>query len=255
MALSELQRVRWEADGLLTLPGLLTGEELGRALEAANLAERAWRMDPHRSGRRGPTLDQIMGPIEYDGAFLDLLWHPKIFPIVRETLGSDVTMLNNDLLITPPRTPKTHSDWHHSVGMLGAYHPRSVLLVKVFVLLSDVDRTSGATAVIPGSHKFPADWRYPQVEDPKMMPGAVQMTGKAGDAYLFNGRVLHCAVNNESDNPRRLLQFDYGHLWMRVRPGYEPTERLLRDAEESGDPVRRQLLGLAAPYGGGILDD
>lgn len=228
---------------------------MGRILDAARLVERAWRMDPHRPGKRSTTLDQIMAPIEYAPCFLELMWHPKIFPVVRETLGSDVTMLDNDLLVTPPHTLKTHSDWHHSVGMLGAYHPRSVLLVKVFVLLTDVDETSGATAVIPGSHKFPADWIYPQVEDPKMMPGAVQMTGKAGDAYIFNGRILHCAVNNESERPRKLLQYDFGHLWMRMKPGYEPTERLLRAAEESGDPVRRQLLGLAQPYGGGILND
>jgi len=27
-----------------------------------------------------------------------------------------------------------------------------------------------------------------------------QMTGKAGTAYLFNGRIYHCAVNNESNH-------------------------------------------------------
>ena len=59
------------------------------------------------------------------------------------------------------------------------------------------------------------------------MPGAIQMTGKAGDAYLFNGRTYHCAVNNESDNPRRVLIYNYGHFWMKIWQGYEPSPRLL----------------------------
>ena len=81
------------------------------------------------------------------------------------------------------------------------------------------------------------------------------MTGLPGDAYLFNGRIYHAATNNEGDKPRKVLIYNYGHLWMRVWPGYEPSERLLKAAEDSGDPVRRQVLGLAHPYGGGIIDE
>jgi ectoine hydroxylase-related dioxygenase (phytanoyl-CoA dioxygenase family) len=93
------------------------------------------------------------------------------------------------------------------------------------------------------------DFRFPEVEDPRQMPGAVQMTGKAGDAYLFNGRVYHCAVNNDSDRPRKVLIYNYGHFWMKVWQGYEPSARLLADAQASGDPVRMQLLGIGDAYG------
>jgi hypothetical protein len=44
------------------------------------------------------------------------------------------------------------------------------------------------------------DFRFPEVEDPKAMPGAVQMSGRAGTAYLFNGRVYHAAVNAVRDS-------------------------------------------------------
>jgi ectoine hydroxylase-related dioxygenase (phytanoyl-CoA dioxygenase family) len=172
-----------------------------------------------------------------------------VFPIVREIVGDDVSMIDNSYYITPPRTPRTHAGWHHDVGLRGVHHPLSVLMVKVFYLLTDVNADSGGTAMIPGSHRLPMDFTYPEVADPKDMPGAVQMTGRAGTAYLFNGRVYHCAVNNESDLPRRVLIYNYGHLWMKVWPGYEPSQRLLDEARASGDAARMQLLGLGHPYG------
>jgi ectoine hydroxylase-related dioxygenase (phytanoyl-CoA dioxygenase family) len=134
-------------------------------------------------------------------------------------------------------------------GMGGIYHPRSIVMVKVFFLLSDVDADSGGTAMVPGSHRFPFDWKFPDVADPREMPGAVQMTGRAGDAYLFNGTHLHCAVNNNSDRVRRVLIYNYGHFWMKIWQGYEPSERLVADAKASGDPVRMQLLGIGDAYG------
>lgn len=248
------QRVRWEADGFLKLPGVLADDDLKEVRAAVKRAERAWAMDTHRPGVRSERLSQILGPVEYDNRLLELMWHPKVFPIIRETLGSDATMIDNDLYIIPPRA-KAHTEWHHDVGMVGAYHPRSVLMVKAFFLLTSVDETSGGTAMVPGSHKFPEDWIYPDANDPKNMPGATIMTGQAGDVYLFNGRIYHASTDSYSETPRRLLTFNFGHLWMRVWPGYEPSERLLRAAEDSGDPVRRQLLGLAHPYGGGIIDE
>ena len=74
------------------------------------------------------------------------------------------------------------------------------------------------------------------------------MTGKAGTAYLFNGRTYHAAVNNNSDTPRRVLIYNYGHFWMKMWQGYEPSKRLVDAAIASGDPVRKQLLGIGDAY-------
>jgi hypothetical protein len=243
------QRTRFETNGFLVIPGALSPDELSGVREAADAAEARWRADPSLSGTRSAVLEQVQAPIEYDDRLLALLWHPRVFPLVRALLGDDVSMIDNDYFITPPRTPRTHAGWHHDVGMGGIYHPRSIVMVKVFFLLSDVDADSGGTAMVPGSHRFPLDWKFPDVGDPREMPGAVQMTGRAGDAYLFNGRTYHCAVNNNSDCVRRVLIYNYGHFWMKIWQGYEPSERLVADAKASGDPVRMQLLGIGDAYG------
>ncbi|WP_158409229.1 phytanoyl-CoA dioxygenase family protein [Fimbriimonas ginsengisoli] len=247
--MTDEQRIFLESNGFLTIANALSPEHLARIQSAASGAYEKWKDDFSLPGVRSEVLDQIQSPIEYDDELLSLLWHPSVFPLVREILGEDVMMIDNDFFITPPRTPRTHAGWHHDVGMRGVYHPLSVMMVKVFFLLSDVDENSGGTAMVPGSHRFPLDFRFPSVSDPREMPGMVQMTGRAGTAYLFNGRVYHCAVNNDSDRPRRVLIYNYGHFWMKMWPGYEPSPRLLDAARSSGDPVRMQLLGIGDAYG------
>lgn len=252
--MTDEQWILFETNGFLVVPDALSPEELADVRDAADSAEARWRADTRLPGTRSDRLEQVQAPIEYDDRLLRLLWHPRVFPLVRTLLGNDVSMIDNDLYITPPRTPGTHADWHHDVGQRGVYHPRSILMVKVFYLLTDVDENAGGTAMVPGSHRFPLDFKFPAVEDVRDMPGMVQMCGRAGTAYLFNGRTYHAAVNNNSDNPRRVLIYNYGHLWMKVWQGYAPSERLLEQARASGDPVQMQLLGIGDPYGPYLRD-
>jgi ectoine hydroxylase-related dioxygenase (phytanoyl-CoA dioxygenase family) len=246
---TDQQRIEFEANGFLVIRDALSPKQLASVRSAADAAEARWRADAKLPGQRSDVLHQVLGPIEYHDRLLELLWHPKVFPLVRAILGDDVSMIDNDYFITPSKTNKTHAHWHHDVGMRGVYHPRSILMVKVFYLLTDVNADSGGTAMVPGSHRFPSDFKFPTVDEPAQMPGAVQMTGKAGTAYLFNGRTYHCAVNNNSDHPRRVLIYNYGHFWMKIWSGYEPSQRLIDAAMQSDDPVRKQLLGIGDPYG------
>jgi len=249
--MTEAQRLFYEANGYLVLPQTLAGAELTAIRDAADRAEAVWRADTSRAGGRSAVLEQVQAPIEYDDALLELLWQPTVLPIVRQLLGNDVQMIDNDFFITPPHTPKTHAGWHHDVGMRGVYHPLSTLMIKVFYLLSDVDAHSGGTAMIPGSHRFGPDISLPTGGDPGAAPGAVQMTGKAGDAYLFNGRVYHAAVNNNSDRPRRVLIYNYGHFWMKQWSGYEPSDAVKAKATT---PLQKQLLGIGDAYQTALSD-
>ncbi|HTE20110.1 MAG TPA: phytanoyl-CoA dioxygenase family protein, partial [Armatimonadota bacterium] len=218
--MTEEQRVFFEANGYLVLPHALSAEELARVRAAADRAEAAWRADPTRPGLRKSNLEQVQAPIEYDDDFLELMEHPAVFPIVREILSDDVSMIDNDYYITPPRSPG-HAHWHHDVGMPRIHHPGSVLMVKVFWLLSDVAPDGGPTAVLPGSHRFPMDFPLPRPAKAGEMPGHVRMAFPAGTAWLFNGRTYHAALDNEGDQTRRLLIYNYGHFWMKVWQVYE----------------------------------
>jgi hypothetical protein len=245
------QRMFYDTNGYLLISGALPPEQLVRVQAAAENAEKVWRHDPKRPGIRGPNLYQVLAPIEYDDELLELLWHPVIFPMVRSILGSDVSMIDNDYFITVPHA-NTHAHWHRDYGLQGVFHPLSTLMVKVFYFLTDVNEENGPTMVISGSHKYPDGYPFPEVEDPKSMPGAVAITGKAGDAYFFHGRIYHAAANNESDRHRRVLIYNYGHTWMKIWQGYEPSKTLQAKADTR---LKRQLLGMTDPYGPGLSEN
>jgi ectoine hydroxylase-related dioxygenase (phytanoyl-CoA dioxygenase family) len=194
----------------------------------------------------------VQAIIEYDPLFLDLLEHPTVLPIVREILGDDIAMIDNDYLISPPlKQPGQHNAWHFDEGLTGLYSPRSTMMVKVFFALDDVAPDGGTTAFVPGSHRFPLDYAMPVAPDGESMPGHVRMAVKAGTAYLFNGRLYHAALPNRGQRTRRMLVFNYGHVWMKPWQGYEPSERLRASATT---PVRQQLLHAVPPYGPRLRD-
>jgi phytanoyl-CoA hydroxylase len=243
-AMSDAQRLFFETNGYLVIPNALPAPELARVRAAADRAEAEWRADESRPGARKANLHQIQAPIEYDDDLFRLLDYPTTFPLIRQMLGDDISMIDNDYFISPPRS-SGHANWHHDVGMPGVYHPRSTMMVKLFFLLEDVAEDGGCTLFLPGSHRFPLDFPIPRVDDPLEMPGHVKMAFPAGTAYLFNGRCYHAATPNRSEVARRVLIYNYGHHWMRIWPGYEPSAALLSKADT---PVRRQLLGVGPAY-------
>ncbi len=241
------QREFYAENGYLVLPGALSPEELAAACEASNRARARWESDLSLLGARGPKLLQVQAPIEYDPLFLDLMEHPSTFPVARTILGDDISMIDNDLFITPSGA-ESHAHWHRDVGLRGVFHPRSVLMVKVFFLLSDVEPGGPCTLILPGSHLTDDDSPYPSGSADEV-PGAVRLDYPAGTAYLFNGRCFHAAAASKSGSERVALIYNFGHGWMKQWSGYEPSQRL-RDGATT--PVRRQLLGLTDPYLGSL---
>ena len=69
--------------------------------------------------------------------------------------------------------------------------------------------------------------------------GALEILGKAGDAFLFEQRTWHAVGPNRSDITRKSLFFGYGYRWVRAMDYLVPPEHLLPGC----DPIRRQLLG------------
>jgi hypothetical protein len=243
-ALTAEQKLFFITNGYLALENALTGEQLSTLQAAADRAEDEWLSDPSRPGWRRESIRQIPNIIEYDDAFLSLLEHPVVLPAVMELLGPDIALTFSDYYISPPHT-ESHISWHQDAGLLGVFHPLSTMYVKAFYLLSDVGPEGGATALIPGSHKFFDDVEIPEPDDPSAMPGHVRMAFPAGTVWLFHTRAYHAALPNNSDTTRKVLIYSYGHCWMKPWQGYEPSPNA--QAKATTD-IMRQLLHMREAY-------
>lgn len=248
-ALSTAERLFYESQGYLVLPGVLAGDELEAVRRAADAAEARWRDDPSLPGTRIPEFLEIEAIMEYGPVLFDLVEHPAILPRVREVLGPDVGIVDHAYYVTPPGGALDGSAWHTDcrTRVRGVYHPRSVVMVRVMIALEEVPADGGATLVLPGSHRWLDELTPPAVATPEEMPGAVALACAAGTAYLFNGALWHAPSTNRSAVTRRMLLYNYGHKWMRIWKGHEPSAEL---AARAATPMRRQLLGLTPPYRG-----
>ena len=102
-----------------------------------------------------------------------------------------------------------HQDW--------AFYPHTNDdLLAVGVVIDDMTKENGPLLVIPGSHKGPVYDHHLNghfcgaVTDPRFSDkGTTPVMVKAGGITIHHVRMLHGSVSNTSDNPRRLLLFQY----------------------------------------------
>lgn len=243
------QRLFFETHGYVLLPEVLTPEELTALRRAADRAYSRWQAEPALPGTRIREFEEIEGILEYDPLFLDLAVHPEVFPKIRQALGTDINLIDHAYYITPPGGHLDGDAWHTDTKerLPGVYHPGSTMMVRAMWALEDVCEQGGATLVLPGSHLFTDDVQIPEVATPEAMPGAVPLTCPAGSVYFFNGNLLHSPGTNRGTRTRHMILFNYGHKWMRMWKGHDPSPRLVAQATT---PMRRQLLGLTGGYYG-----
>jgi ectoine hydroxylase len=237
------QKTQFDRDGFLVLRDVLEPKLVSRLVDASGrlLAEGV-----DRDGLSERRHWQKRGCLPDDPAFLDLLDHPRVLPVVAAILGWDIHLVTSHLIVRQP-TPGADAHfkgegWHRDGGQssweMTEPHPR--ILLKVAYFLSDQSAPGrGNTQAVPGSNRLtgPLAWE-PGAPHPY---GAIEVLGKPGDAFLFEQRTYHAVGPNHSDLTRTTLFMGYGFRW--VYPmDYHPM-RDYTSLYEQATPVQRQLMG------------
>jgi len=85
-------------------------------------------------------------------------------------------------------------------------------LFTVFVALQDIASDMGPTQFLPGTTTRDAHQRFDMNPGPLVQEvGCVAATLSAGDAVLYDGRVLHCSSANRSDKLRVVFYVTFRH--------------------------------------------
>lgn len=237
------QKARFDRDGFLVLRSVLEPQLVTRLV---NAADRLSSQGMERDGLSERRHWQQRSCLPDDPAFLELVDHPNILPVVASILGWDIHLVTSHLIVRSP-TPDADAHfkgegWHRDGGQssweMTEPHPR--ILLKVAYFLSDQSEPGrGNTQVVPGSNRLtgPLAWE-PGAAHPY---GAIEVLGEPGDAFLFEQRTYHAVGPNHSDITRKSLFMGYGFRW--VYPmDYHPMRDYV-DLYERSCPVRRQLIG------------
>jgi phytanoyl-CoA hydroxylase len=154
----------------------------------------------------------------FDDRFFDLIYHPNIALTMDALIGPDLNFYETCFVTKLPHFPGHFRDWHQDSAYFDPMtNDRNA---AVIVYLDDMDANSGATSVVPGSHKngtLPhvtpreeVSSTHQEVENKCSYDAqGVTFDFKAGDALFFLCRVIHKAGGNRTDSPRTGLIYNY----------------------------------------------
>lgn len=266
--ITETDRWAFQEQGFLVLRNVLSDEHRA-ALEAA--VDRVYAEEADGGGTAPDGSLHLLGFVQRNDLFGELLTHPVTFPYVWGLAGWNIYSHHNHLDVHPPEQDPQPQRWTwHQDGYrqnsdpetLDHRVPRPMLSLKVAYVLSDLSEAGrGATKIVPGSHLWNSLERQETPDGTCPDPaGAVEITANPGDAFLFDRRLWHSRSANLSAITRKMLFVGYTYRW--IRPLDEPALDRGSDWWADRTPVQRQLLGDAcnsANYWGvtwrGAIDD
>jgi ectoine hydroxylase len=272
LAMTQDQRRAFDENGFILLPEFFEADELRRLLGAIDEVAARIRAD---KGITDTEPFALRNALSHHAAFLDLIDHPKMLPLVVDAIGWNIQIRTTHLDYRPPYPEGlsagelgTGEGADHAAGYKNlVWHPDLAgpflfeapsldgrlpfMEIKVGYYLSDLtQKNSGAICLVPGSHR-----RSPQ--ELRDMNGRVpadqfiELNVPANTALLWRTQVWHCVTPNLSDHVRKVFYVGYHYRWLR------PTDYIQQDPEliARSSPIRRQLLGALDAHGDPLGDD
>ena len=138
-------------------------------------------------------------PVAYDEAFLALAAHARVLAICRELLGDYIILMQQNGVINPSGQRHTQVAYHRDLPYQHFVSSRP-LAVSALFCIDPFTIDTGATTVIPGSHRmeqFPSDAVAAELDTP--------VSADPGSFIVFDSMVFHRAGENRSGRPRRAV--------------------------------------------------
>ena len=177
--------------------------------------------------------------------FVELALDPTVLGLMEELLGPGFLLSNIDANIAGPGGQPMFL--HADQSFVPPPWPRYPLVANAMWMLDDFTADNGATRLVPGSHL------RGEGPDYGSQPATVPVTGPAGTAMVFDGRLWHQTGPNTTASERR-----HGILAYYCRPFMRQQENWFLSIDPAvleRAPARlRQLLGYELYLSLGMVD-
>lgn len=250
--MDKFERYHFDLNGYLHVKGVLSAEEVARALEAANAMEKRVVSSVHEEPKYASLhyktdyhFDEEMGTSSYeanhggggsqyvvddflnaDPAFDFFVGHVRTLDYVRELAESPLKIASSELRYRHRgNITGTHMggpiDSRNRYTFVADPTPGrgenvgrdfDLLLVRVLYALHDLPVENGPLCVVPGSHK--SNYRSPYGADPMQEPGMVPLPMAAGDALFFTENLRHGGYPNVMDRVRKTVHICFAPGWV-----------------------------------------
>lgn len=222
---SEL-RARFDRDGYLVFPSVLSGDEV-KALRGA-LAPYLAANIAGRNDFEGLKTNRVYAMLAKSPLFAELAIHPLALAFAEADLGRECLL--SACLAINIHPGETVQPWHYDDGHYRLPRPRTSLGVSAFWTIDETTEENGATEILPGSHLWP-EQELPgsssptsfstrqfnaQAHDPGARDDAVKVAMPSGSLMLAKGTLWHRGGANRSDRARMIITPQYCPGWTRT---------------------------------------
>jgi hypothetical protein len=222
--LSNEQIEQYAAEGYLLLPSFLEPENLERlravtdeiAAGASGLTEHSDALDLEPTHTpENPRLRRIKRPHLVHPFYDELARHPGILGAITPLIGPDIRLRPAGKVNMKSAGYGAAVEWHQD----WAFYPHTNDdVLAVGILLDDMTADNGPLLMLPGSHKGPifdhhSDGTFCGAIDLEAtgldVSGAREIHAPAGSVTIHHARLVHGSAMNRSDQPRRILLYEY----------------------------------------------
>ena len=266
IAMTKEQEQDFAEKGFIILENLLTPEETKQLSDAAD--EVVERIQQEKNLPPETHL-QVRNALAKHEAFLDLIDHPKMLPLVVDAIGWNIQIRTTHLDYRPPYPEDLQPGdvgvgngadrdagyrnvtWHPDLASKQLFLGPSLdgrlpfMEVKAFYTLFDMTESNcGNLWLVPGSYKrSPKELRDAGNQVPESE--SVELMLPAGSAVLWRTATWHCVGPNLSGKTRKIMHIGYHYRWLR------PTDYITQNSDliARSSPIRKQLLGALASDG------
>jgi ectoine hydroxylase-related dioxygenase (phytanoyl-CoA dioxygenase family) len=258
MQLTREQIERFDRDGYLVIPDLLTAEDVAQLQhETADYHDTLARPLPPgvdvtwEPGANPPRVQQVLNAECLSDTLAHIIRSPRVRSVVEPLLGPDVGLFHVKFIMKSPAVGGP-VPWHQDYAYW-TDHADAPLQLNCMVYLDDADEQNGCLQVLAGSqrsgletHADTTKGSFVHELDVSAFAGdVVSLPGKAGTGIVFGALLKHASPPNRSAKPRRSFTAVYSTLgsghpvrqvyWTRQKDGAAIARALEQCPEFSGE--------------------
>lgn len=183
-------------------------------------------------------------PFVYDDYFYNLLNNPKVIPYIKALLGDYFILQAQNGVIVEPQLVHSMSKWHRDLSHQN-FVCDPLIAVNAFYCITDFNAQTGATMLIPHSHKI----NYPPSPE-FMQKHGISVNAPAGSVFLFNTMMFHRTGSNVSNG----LRIGLSHMYTKYFIKQQMDIPALLNFKVPEDPYMRMLMGFDSLVPTNILE-
>ena len=215
---------------------------LAGVISPADVADICGRVEEAVASQGSPEnirgLGSRKGLLAFEQSFAPYLADPRILAVTEALFGPHVRISFTTAHISYPGNERgpLHADWpfnQKNAGHIPAPYPDAIQHLSTLWFLSSFSAETGATIIVPGSHRTSNNPTGNIGVDPMASyPGEIRAAGEAGSVLLFDSRLWHAAAHNVSDRPRVGMAVRYAPWWLNLdvlKPGSAERIRMVNE--------------------------